>query len=83
MIDRDFYWFNQRYEDAIYRKSEELIVATKREMMDITAPEHGVVVSVRDDEKVLWVDVDGICVLRICQIPSGRLEIEYNIEETG
>ncbi len=36
-------------------------------MTDITAP--GVVeVSVRDDGKVVWVNVDGKCELRACQI---------------
>jgi hypothetical protein len=37
--------------------------------MDISAPKRGVDITVREDGKVVWVNVDGICVLRICQIP--------------
>lgn len=40
------------------------------EFVDITAPEHGVEIQVRDDQKVIWVHVDGVTVLRICQIPK-------------
>lgn len=43
-------------------------------MQDITAPEHGVQIQIRDDSTVLWIHVDGITVLRICRIP--KLEIE-------
>ena len=42
-------------------------------MKDITAPEYGVQVQIRDDGKVLWVHVDGITVLRICRIPNFEL----------
>lgn len=38
--------------------------------LDITAPAHGVEVQIRLDGKVLWVNVDGVLRLRICQIPS-------------
>jgi len=41
-------------------------------MVDITAPV-GVDVVISEDEKVLWVNIDGVCVLRICQIP--RLDV--------
>jgi hypothetical protein len=37
--------------------------------LDITKPETGVEILIRGDAKVIWVNVDGICVLRICQIP--------------
>jgi hypothetical protein len=37
------------------------------DMLDITAPK-GVQVQIRADGKVLWVNVDGKCVLRCCQI---------------
>jgi hypothetical protein len=37
--------------------------------VDITGPEYGVQVSIRGDGDVLWVNVDGICALRICNIP--------------
>ena len=42
-------------------------------MQDITAPEHGVQVHIREDSSVLWIHVDGITVLRICRIP--KLEV--------
>jgi hypothetical protein len=45
------------------------------EMMDINAPK-GVQVQIREDGKVLWVNVDGLCVLRINQIPV--LDVEDN-----
>jgi hypothetical protein len=44
---------------------EELLNA----QIEITAPARGVEVQFKEDGKVLWVNVDGICVLRICQIP--------------
>lgn len=37
---------------------------------DITQPKYGVQVEIRNDKQVLWINVDGICVLRICQIPE-------------
>ena len=46
----------------------------KVRQLDITAPVHGVQVEVREDGTVLWVSVDGITMLRVCQIP--RLEIQ-------
>jgi hypothetical protein len=36
-------------------------------MLDITAPDI-VEVEFREDGKVIWVNVDGKCALRICQI---------------
>jgi hypothetical protein len=42
-------------------------------MLDITAPSI-VEVSIRDDAKVIWINVDGKCEVRICQI--GRLILE-------
>ena len=41
-------------------------------MNDITAPEH-VQIQIRSDGKVVWINVDGICVLRACRI--GRLKV--------
>jgi hypothetical protein len=35
-------------------------------MIDITHPDHAVEISYRNG--VLWVNVDGICKLRVCQI---------------
>lgn len=37
--------------------------------LDITAPDAGVQVRIRRDQKVIWVDVDGVNVLRVCRIP--------------
>lgn len=38
--------------------------------LDITAPAHIAEVTWSADKKVLWVNVDGICVLRVCRIPQ-------------
>lgn len=37
------------------------------QMLDITGPEL-CEIQVRQDGKVIWVNVDGRCVLRVCQI---------------
>lgn len=47
-------------------------------MVDIVAPK-GVQIQVRADGKVLWVNVDGVCVLRCSQVEV--LEIEYQKED--
>jgi hypothetical protein len=39
-------------------------------MVDVTAPQHVVEVQVHEDNSVLWVNVDGVCILRICRIPK-------------
>ena len=36
---------------------------------DISLPDHGVQITVRDDGAVVWISVDGITVLRVSQIP--------------
>ena len=36
--------------------------------LDITAPINGVEIIFNEERRVLWVNIDGICVLRICQI---------------
>ena len=38
--------------------------------LDITAPKYIVEVQTREDGSVLWINVDGVCVLRICKIPE-------------
>jgi hypothetical protein len=40
------------------------------EMLDITAPAEGVEIEIRNDGKTIWVNVDGICRLRVCQVPA-------------
>jgi len=47
---------------------------TSLELTDITAPELGVQVSISADGKKVWVNVDGVCVLRITEIPE--LEVD-------
>lgn len=39
------------------------------EFIDITGSDN-VEVAIRDDGSVLWVNVDGVCVLRVCKIKS-------------
>ncbi len=48
-------------------------------MIDITAPKYPVEVGIRHDGKVLWVNVDGKCILRICQISAMTLHDNRNI----
>lgn len=48
-------------------------------MLDITAPRFGAVVSWSRD--VLWVHVDGKCVLRVCRIPT-LLRLPHDAEES-
>ena len=45
--------------------------------LDITKPEM-VEVSLREDGKVLWVNVDGRCVLRVCQITYASVSLGGN-----
>lgn len=42
--------------------------------IDITEPMHGVEIQVDWKRKVLWVNVDGVCALRVCRAP----QIEYS-----
>jgi hypothetical protein len=50
--------------------------------LDLTAPLHEVEILIREDGSVLWVNVDGINRLRICQIPQGVLKIEDHRKRT-
>ncbi len=47
-------------------------------MSDITAPKQPVEIDIRFDGGVLWVNVDGKCVLRICRIPAIILKDSRN-----
>ena len=38
-------------------------------MLDICSPKHGVEVSLSENGKVVWVNIDGVCVLRIIDSP--------------
>lgn len=42
------------------------------DMLDITTPE-SVQVQIRADEKVIWINVNGVCVFRACQIKNFEL----------
>ena len=48
-------------------------------MVDVEAPEHGIDITIRDDGKVVWVNVDGKCLLRICQNTT-PIEVNYSGE---
>lgn len=54
-------------------------VSIGNQMVDITGPEVEVEVSYRDG--VLWVNVDGICRLRVCQIKPEILVTDIKISK--
>ena len=54
-------------------------VSISEQMVDVTAPEV-VEVSIRDDGKVVWVNVDGICRFRACQIKTVIVEDRRNVK---
>jgi hypothetical protein len=37
-------------------------------MIDITAPQGDVEVIIKEDGKVIWINVEGVCEFRACQI---------------
>lgn len=43
------------------------------QLLDITGAEH-VEILIREDKKVIWVNVNGVCRLRVCRIET--LEIK-------
>lgn len=43
------------------------ITLKQTEPIDITAPEH-VEILIRQDGKVIWINVDGVCEFRACRI---------------
>lgn len=45
----------------------------RMEGLDITAPEL-VEIKIRFDKKVVWVNIDGICRLRVCQIKNLKVQ---------
>jgi hypothetical protein len=51
---------------------------SKSEMLDITAPLENIndiEITIRKDGKVVWINAEGYCLFRICQIP-GRIIIK-------
>ena len=59
-----------------------MITPTQEQLMDahvdITQPAHGVEVRTNSNG-VLWVNVDGVCVLRVCRVE--HLEINGDIQK--
>lgn len=47
--------------------------------IDITKPDHGVEIKIKSDGKVLWVNVDGVCRLRVCMIE--KLDLDLDLEQ--
>jgi hypothetical protein len=47
-------------------------------MLDITSPVHGVEVDMKQDGNTIWVNVDGVCRLRINKNAQGVRVIEDN-----
>jgi len=56
------------------------IKISMEQMLDITGPEAGVEVEYLNG--VLWVNVDGVCRLRVCQITPST-EVRFNCERYG
>lgn len=56
-----------------------MAVMSQERFLDICGAELGVQVDIRDDGKVLWVSVDGLTVLRICQIPLLEINDARNV----
>lgn len=43
--------------------------------VDITMPADHVEIKTSQDKSVVWINVDGVCVLRVCRIPKLALDI--------
>ncbi len=56
---------------SLHKPGPELIASNA---LDITAPQHEVSIEIRNDGTVIWINVDGICALRICRIPALKIE---------
>lgn len=48
-----------------------------KEMIDITAPEV-VEILIKHDSKVIWINIDGVCMLRACRIKYLEINDETN-----
>lgn len=59
------------------KASSELVHVGKFVMpqLDITEPSN-IEIKVRADGQVVWVNVDGVCLLRACRIPTDGLVVE-------
>lgn len=70
MVYWDVDYFELWREFATYK--DRAIVELRDTMKDITAPKM-VEVDIGEDGKVLWVNIDGVCILRVCSIPQFTL----------
>lgn len=43
-------------------------------MLDITTPAQGIQVQISADRKTLWINIDGVCILRVSGIPYITVE---------
>lgn len=56
-------------------RNPNLMDALLSAQLDITGADN-VEIQIREDKKVIWVNVQGVCVLRICQIKNLALTDE-------
>lgn len=62
------------------RIPEDVLMMDPSKSLDITSPE-GVEIVIRGDSKVVWVNVNGICMLRACRIKKLVLDDQREISE--
>ncbi len=56
--------------------------SSKVELQDITEPEY-LEILIKEDGKVVWINIDGICAFRACRIKKLILNDERNNESTN
>jgi len=54
-------------------QTTQISLTTDEPMMDITNPQANIEVQLSDNRQVLWVNIGGICRLRICRIGDHRI----------
>lgn len=54
----------------------------KTELQDITAPEN-LEIQIRNDSKVVWINIDGVCVFRASRIQNLTLIDNREIKNSG
>jgi len=62
----------QKLLEFLELKDEQISIVYNGKMTDITAPE-AVEIQIREDGKTIWVNVDGMCILRCCKIKNLEL----------
>lgn len=65
-------------EFAVWKKGQQIVADGNNQMIDITAPKYEVEIAISKDYdgNVIWVNVDGICRLRICRVSSEIIKID-------